>query len=121
MARAIHRGRAQQHLPFVNVNCAAIPESLLESELFGYVRGAFTGATRTKRGKFAVANRGTIFLDEIGATSGALQAKLLRLPQEREIEPLGQNHGHRPAGAFVLPGQVPFPRPETRRATERWI
>jgi transcriptional regulator with GAF, ATPase, and Fis domain len=90
VARAIHRcGAPQQHLPFVKVNCAAIPETLLESELFGHVRGAFTGATATKKGKFALANRGTIFLDEIGATSGALQAKLLRVLQEREIEPLG--------------------------------
>jgi transcriptional regulator with GAF, ATPase, and Fis domain len=71
------------------VNCAAIPETLLESELFGHVRGAFTGATTNKKGKFALADGGTIFLDEIGTMSPALQAKLLRVLQEREFEPLG--------------------------------
>jgi transcriptional regulator with GAF, ATPase, and Fis domain len=89
VARAIHACSDQRQLPFVKVNCAAIPETLLESELFGHVRGAFTDATTTRRGKFALANRGTIFLDEIGAMSGSLQAKLLRVLQEREIEPLG--------------------------------
>jgi transcriptional regulator with GAF, ATPase, and Fis domain len=89
VARAVHHRCIQRHLPFVKVNCAAIPETLLESELFGYVKGAFTDATSNKRGKFALANRGTIFLDEIGATGAALQAKLLRVLQEREIEPLG--------------------------------
>jgi transcriptional regulator with GAF, ATPase, and Fis domain len=71
------------------VNCAAIPETLLESELFGHTRGAFTGATTNKKGKFALADGGTIFLDEIGTMSPALQAKLLRVLQEREFEPLG--------------------------------
>ena len=65
-------------MPFVKVNCAAIPEALLESELFGHVRGAFTDATGTRRGKFSLANRGSIFLDEIGTMSVGLQAKLLR-------------------------------------------
>ena len=89
VARAIHQRSAQRHMPFVKVNCAAIPETLLESELFGHVRGAFTGATTTKRGKFALANRGSIFLDEIGTMNTGLQAKLLRVLQEREIEPVG--------------------------------
>jgi len=89
VAEAVHRCSAQRDLPFVKVNCAAIPEALLESELFGHVRGAFTDATGNKKGKFALAHRGSIFLDEIGTMSIALQAKLLRVLQEREIEPLG--------------------------------
>jgi transcriptional regulator with GAF, ATPase, and Fis domain len=76
-------------MPLIKVNCAAIPETLLESELFGHVRGAFTGATTNKKGKFALADGGTIFLDEIGTLTTALQAKLLRVLQEREFEPLG--------------------------------
>jgi transcriptional regulator with GAF, ATPase, and Fis domain len=71
------------------VNCAAIPESLLESELFGHLRGAFTGAATNKKGKFALADGGSIFLDEIGTMSASLQSKLLRVLQEREFEPLG--------------------------------
>ena len=89
VARAVHNRSAQRDLPFIKVNCAAIPETLLESELFGHVRGAFTDATGTKKGKFSLANRGSIFLDEIGTMSVGLQAKLLRVLQEREIEPLG--------------------------------
>jgi transcriptional regulator with GAF, ATPase, and Fis domain len=89
VASAVHNRSAQREMPFIKVNCAAIPETLLESELFGHVRGAFTDATGTKKGKFSLANRGTIFLDEIGAMSVGLQAKLLRVLQEREIEPLG--------------------------------
>jgi len=89
VARAIHNRSAQRDMPLIRVNCAAIPESLLESELFGHVRGAFTGAAATKKGKFALADGGTIFLDEIGTMSPALQAKLLRVLQEREFEPLG--------------------------------
>jgi Nif-specific regulatory protein len=89
VARAVHGSRAVQDRPFVKVNCAAIPETLLESELFGHVKGAFTDATTTRKGKFSLANRGTIFLDEIGTMSTLLQAKLLRVLQEREIEPLG--------------------------------
>jgi DNA-binding NtrC family response regulator len=89
VARAIHYHSAQREMPMIKVNCAAIPETLLESELFGHMRGAFTGATNNKKGKFALADRGTIFLDEIGTMSQALQAKLLRVVQEREFEPLG--------------------------------
>jgi transcriptional regulator with GAF, ATPase, and Fis domain len=89
VARAIHYHSAQREMPLIKVNCAAIPETLLESELFGHVRGAFTGATANKKGKFALADGGTIFLDEIGTMSPALQAKLLRVLQEREFEPLG--------------------------------
>jgi Nif-specific regulatory protein len=89
VARAVHNCSAQQHMPLVKVNCAAIPDTLLESELFGHVKGAFTDATAPKRGKFTLAHRGSIFLDEIGTMSVAVQAKLLRVLQEREIEPLG--------------------------------
>ena len=89
VARLIHHRSAQRDMPLIKVNCAAIPETLLESELFGHVRGAFTGATMTKRGKFALADGGSIFLDEIGTMSPAIQSKLLRVLQEREFEPLG--------------------------------
>jgi len=89
VARAVHYRSARRSMPFINVICAAIPETLLESDLFGHVRGAFRDATATKRGKFALANRGSIFLDEIGTMSAGLQAKLLRVLQEREFEPLG--------------------------------
>jgi DNA-binding NtrC family response regulator len=89
VARAIHDRSSQRDMPLIKVNCAAIPETLLESELFGHVRGAFTGATTNKKGKFALADGGTIFLDEIGTMNPTLQAKLLRVLQEREIEPLG--------------------------------
>ena len=89
VARAIHARSAQRAMPMIKVNCAAIPETLLESELFGHVRGAFTGATFTKKGRFSLADGGTIFLDEIGTISLAVQAKLLRVLQDREFEPLG--------------------------------
>jgi two-component system, NtrC family, response regulator AtoC len=89
VARAIHDRSPQRDMPLIKVNCAAIPETLLESELFGHVRGAFTGATTTKKGKFALADGGSIFLDEIGTMSPTLQSKLLRVLQEREVEPLG--------------------------------
>jgi DNA-binding NtrC family response regulator len=95
VARAIHHRSAQREMPLIKVNCAAIPETLLESELFGHVRGAFTGALSTKRGKFALADGGTIFLDEIGTMTPALQAKLLRVLQEREFEPLGAERTQR--------------------------
>src|SRR5256884_893855 len=95
VARAIHNRSTQRDMPLIKVNCAAIPETLLESELFGHVRGAFTGATTTKKGKFALADGGTIFLDEIGTMSRALQSKLLRVLQEREFEPLGSERTER--------------------------
>ncbi len=95
VARAIHARSAQHNMPMIMVNCAAIPETLLESELFGHVRGAFTGATFTKKGRFALAEGGTIFLDEIGTISLAVQAKLLRVLQDREFEPLGAERTQR--------------------------
>jgi DNA-binding NtrC family response regulator len=95
VARLIHHRSPQRDMPLIKVNCAAIPETLLESELFGHVRGAFTGATMTKRGRFALADGGSIFLDEIGTLSTAVQAKLLRVMQEREFEPLGAERTQR--------------------------
>ena len=89
VARAIHARSLQRDRPLIKVNCAALPEALLESELFGHVRGAFTGATASRRGRFALADGGTIFLDEIGTLGLAVQAKLLRVLQEREFEPVG--------------------------------
>src|SRR4030043_859578 len=88
-AKAIHNLSRRKTKPFVKVNCGALPDTLLESELFGYVKGAFTDAKKDKPGRFALANGGTIFLDEIGDMSPPLQAKLLRVLQEKEYDPLG--------------------------------
>lgn len=89
VARAVHRSSEHADGPFIAVNCAAVVESLLESEMFGHVKGAFTGAVTTQQGKFALAENGTIFLDEIGEMSPAMQAKLLRLIQYKEFTPVG--------------------------------
>jgi PAS domain S-box-containing protein len=88
-AKAIHNLSRRKTKPFVKVNCGALPDTLLESELFGYVKGAFTDAKKDKPGRFALANEGTIFLDEVGDMSPSLQVKLLRVLQEKEYEPLG--------------------------------
>jgi Nif-specific regulatory protein len=89
IAKAIHFNSSRRNMPFVSLNCAAIPETLLESELFGYKKGSFTGATSDKKGKILLANGGTLFLDEIGDMPLSLQAKLLRVLQEKEVEPIG--------------------------------
>ncbi len=89
LARTIHTQSPRKNKPFIAVNCGALPESLLESELFGYKKGAFTGADKDKPGRFALAEGGTLFLDEIGDISSAMQVKLLRVLQEHEYEPLG--------------------------------
>ncbi|HEY5027729.1 MAG TPA: sigma-54 dependent transcriptional regulator, partial [Candidatus Angelobacter sp.] len=89
VARAVHSCSTRGSEPFVSINCGAFPETLLESELFGYVKGAFTGASQNKRGLFEVASTGTIFLDEIGEMSVSMQVKLLRVLQERTIRPVG--------------------------------
>ena len=91
VARTIHFYGARAEKPFLPINCTAIPEGLLESELFGHVRGAFTGAYTSKKGLFEQAGGGTLFLDEIGDLGGSLQAKLLRVLQDREIRPVGGN------------------------------
>ena len=89
VARALHYHSPRKDKPFMKINCAALPDPLLESELFGYEKGAFTGATQRKPGKFKLADGGTLFLDEVAETSAAFQAKLLRVVQDLEIEPLG--------------------------------
>ena len=89
IASALHYNSPRRDQPFVKINCAALAESLLESELFGYEKGAFTGADRRRDGKFMQADRGTLFLDEIGETTAAMQAKLLRVLQEKEVQRIG--------------------------------
>ncbi|MGH9898412.1 MAG: sigma-54-dependent transcriptional regulator [Pyrinomonadaceae bacterium] len=89
VAQAIHALSQRVRSPFVEVNCAAIPEELVESELFGHIKGAFTGATASKKGKFSLADEGTLFLDEIGDMSSRVQAKVLRVLEEQRFEPVG--------------------------------
>src|SRR5512143_1195921 len=91
IARAIHQNSPRRDRPFVKINCTAIPENLMESELFGFEKGAFTGAVASKPGKFEQADTGTVLLDEIGDVPGGIQVKLLRILQERELERLGSN------------------------------
>jgi DNA-binding NtrC family response regulator len=94
-ARALHAGSSRAKKPFIAVNCAAIPPNLVESELFGHARGAFTGATASRQGRFGQADTGTIFLDEIGEMELGVQAKLLRLIQDGELQPVGDESPHK--------------------------
>ncbi len=91
LARAIHHQSSRRSKPFIEVSCGALPETLLESELFGHAKGSFTGAVSNKEGKFLAADKGTIFLDEIANASAGLQAKLLRVLEDRQFEPVGSN------------------------------
>lgn len=91
LARQIHRSSPRQNEPFIGVNCAAIPENLVESELFGHTKGSFTGAVKSRKGRFQSAHRGTLFLDEIGDLAPEMQVKLLRALQEKKVEPLGSD------------------------------
>jgi len=108
VARAVHSASPQGDGPFVGVNCAAVPAELLESELFGHVRGAFTGAAGDRKGKFEVAAGGTLFLDEIGDTSLAFQAKLLRVLQEREFYPVGGDQPKRSRARIIAATHRPL-------------
>ncbi|PYS99577.1 MAG: Fis family transcriptional regulator [Acidobacteria bacterium] len=101
VARAIHDLSARAEKPFISINCGAFTETLLESELFGYVKGSFTGANSNRKGLFEAANRGTIFLDEIGEMSPAMQVKLLRVLQEKKVRPVGA-HDELPIDARVI-------------------
>lgn len=117
-ARAIHQLSSRREQPFVEVACGALPDSLLESELFGHVAGAFTGANSEKMGKFLQANGGTIFLDEIGTASASLQVKLLRVLQDREFEPVGGNKTHKVDVRMILATNADL-EAEVRKGTFR--
>ena len=108
IARAIHRRSPRRDAPFVEIACGSIPETLLESEFFGHVKGAFTGAHTDKRGKFLAADGGTIFLDEINSASPAMQLKLLRVLQERKFEPVGSNETIEVDARVVLASNEPL-------------
>jgi DNA-binding NtrC family response regulator len=108
IARAIHYNSGDAEEPFVPVNCTALPTTLLESELFGHVKGSFTGAVSSRRGRFALAGRGTIFLDEIGDTGPEFQAKLLRVLEDHEIYPVGAERAERTEARVIAATHQPL-------------
>jgi transcriptional regulator with PAS, ATPase and Fis domain len=110
VARTIHAASDRRDRPFVEVSCGSLSETLLESELFGHVQGAFTGAVGDKKGRFLAANGGTIFLDEINSASPALQVKLLRVLQERRFEPVGSDETREVDVRFVVATNEPLER-----------
>ena len=114
IARLIHRASPRRHGPFVAINCAALPEQLLESELFGYERGAFTGAQQPKAGQIEMAARGVLFLDEVSEMSLTAQAKLLRFLQEREYQRLGGTRLHK-ADVRIIAASNRSTRPQRNR------
>jgi DNA-binding NtrC family response regulator len=109
MARAIHKSSPRQDAPFVVINCAAIPSTLMESEIFGHHKGSFTGATQTKLGKLELANKGTVFLDDIDTLDTKMQAKLLRVVQEKEFERLGSTKILRLDARFIAASNKNIP------------
>lgn len=108
VARAIHFNSPRAHEPFMAVNCTALTETLLESELFGHVRGAFTGAVQSRKGFFELAGMGTILLDEVGSTGGGFQAKLLRILEDREFYPVGGERPRRTEARVIAASQRPL-------------
>ena len=108
IAKTIHANSRRSDAPFISVNCTSLPETLLESELFGHVKGAFTGAQSDRKGRFELAGSGTIFLDEIGDTSPAFQAKLLRVLQEQEFYPVGGERPRRSAARVLAATHQPI-------------
>ena len=116
VAETIHRASPRATGPFVKVNCAALPESLLESELFGHVKGSFTGAVKDRAGRFEAANGGTLFLDEVGEVPLHTQIKLLRVLQNREIERVGESTSRIPWTCASSPRRTPTWRPGSARA-----
>jgi DNA-binding NtrC family response regulator len=107
IARMLHRSTGRPDAPFMAINCAAVPEGLLESELFGHVRGAFTGAIADRKGRFELAGSGTVFLDEIGDTTLPFQSKLLRVIQEREFHPVGSEQPRRTSARILAATHQP--------------
>ena len=119
VARAVHFNSLRRDQPFVALNCGAIPETLLESELFGHMRGAFTGADQNKKGLIEVAERGTIFLDEIGEMNASMQVKLLRVLQERRFRRLGGTDEVQADVRVIAATNQDLPQPGRGRAVPR--